>query len=46
MEEVERICDRALLIDQGKVLADGTIAQLIELGGHRPRMEMVFRDFL
>ena len=43
MEEVERMCDRALLIDQGRVLADGTIAQLIELGGHHPRMEMVFK---
>ena len=43
MEEVERMCDRALLIDEGKVLADGTIAQLIELGGHHPRMEMVFK---
>ncbi len=39
------MCDRALLIDQGKVLADGTISQLIELGGHRPRMEMVFNKF-
>lgn len=43
MEEVERMCDRALLIDQGKVLADGTIDQLIKLGGHRPRMEVVFK---
>jgi ABC-2 type transport system ATP-binding protein len=43
IEEVERICDRALVIDQGKVLADDAITKLIELGGHHPRMEIVFK---
>lgn len=42
MEEVERICDRAFLIDRGKLLAQGTVAQLIELGGRHPRMEITF----
>ena len=42
MEEVERMCDRALLIDRGKLLAHGTVAQLIELGGRHPRMEITF----
>ncbi|MBF6571531.1 MAG: ABC transporter ATP-binding protein [Candidatus Binataceae bacterium] len=42
MEEVERMCDRALLIDGGKLLAQGTVAQLIELGGRHPRMELTF----
>jgi len=43
MEEVERMCDRALLLDQGKVVAEGTVAQLIELAGRHPRMEIVFK---
>ena len=42
MEEVERMCDRALLIDRGKLVAQGTVAQLIELGGRHPRMEITF----
>jgi ABC-2 type transport system ATP-binding protein len=42
MEEVERMCDRALLIDGGKLVAEGTVAQLIELGGRHPRMEITF----
>jgi ABC-2 type transport system ATP-binding protein len=42
MEEVERMCDRALLIDGGQLVAEGTVAQLIELGGRHPRMEITF----
>src|SRR5579863_3229234 len=42
MEEVERMCDRTLLIDGGKLVAEGTVAQLIELGGRHPRMEITF----
>ncbi len=42
MEEVERMCDRALLIDGGKLIAQGTVAELIELGGRHPRMEITF----
>ena len=42
MEEVERMCDRAFLIDRGKLIAQGTVAQLIELGGRQPRMEITF----
>lgn len=42
IEEVERICDRALLIDHGRVVADGTIASLIALAGGRPRVEIAF----
>jgi ABC-2 type transport system ATP-binding protein len=42
MEEVERMCDRALLIDRGKLVAEGTVAHLIELGGRHPRMEITF----
>ena len=44
MEEVERICSRALLIDGGRVVASGTIAELIALGGRRPLMEITFQE--
>ncbi|HKD69215.1 MAG TPA: ABC transporter ATP-binding protein [Candidatus Binataceae bacterium] len=42
MEEVERMCDRAFLIDRGKLIAQGTVTQLIEVGGRLPRMEITF----
>jgi ABC-2 type transport system ATP-binding protein len=29
MEEAERLCDRIVIMDQGKILADGTLAQLL-----------------
>jgi ABC-2 type transport system ATP-binding protein len=37
MEEVERICDRVAIIDEGKLLALGTVQELITKhgGGHR-----------
>ena len=37
MEEVERICDRVAIIDEGKLLALGTVQELINKhgGGHR-----------
>jgi ABC-2 type transport system ATP-binding protein len=44
MEEVERICSRALLIDNGKVVASGTITELITLGGRQTVMEITFRE--
>ena len=31
MEEVERICSRALLIDRGKVVAAGTVVVVVEV---------------
>jgi hypothetical protein len=42
MEEVERICSRALLLDRGKAVATGTITELIALGGRHPVMELTF----
>ena len=44
MEEVESICSRALLIDYGRVVAQGTVAELIALGRRHPRMEIAFQD--
>jgi len=46
MEEAERICDRVLLIDRGKLIADGTVEQLVALGGARPRLELTYRGQL
>ena len=43
MEEIERVCDRALLIDHGRLIASGTVAQLIALAGTRHRMEITLR---
>jgi ABC-2 type transport system ATP-binding protein len=43
MEEAEHLCDRVLLIDRGRLLADGTVSELIALGGTQARMEIVFR---
>ncbi|MHB8381640.1 MAG: heme ABC exporter ATP-binding protein CcmA [Candidatus Binataceae bacterium] len=44
MEEVESICGRALLIDHGRAVAEGTVAELITLGRRHPRMEIAFED--
>ncbi|MGC1342316.1 MAG: ABC transporter ATP-binding protein [Candidatus Binataceae bacterium] len=44
MEEVESICDHALLIDYGRAVAQGTVAELITLGGRHPRMEIAFQN--
>ena len=35
MEEVERLCDRVVIIDHGKVVADDTLAGLQRRQGHR-----------
>ncbi|HEY6419656.1 MAG TPA: ABC transporter ATP-binding protein [Candidatus Binataceae bacterium] len=46
MEEAERLCDRVLLIDRGRLIADGSVDELISLGGGRPRMELTYRGQL
>jgi ABC-2 type transport system ATP-binding protein len=43
MEEAERLCDRLLLIDHGRLIADGTVSELIALGGTQARMEIAFQ---
>ncbi len=43
MEEVERVCDRVLLIDRGILVADDTSEALIARAGSRPRMEVTCR---
>ena len=46
MEEAERICDRVLLIDRGKLIAEGDLEKVISLGGGRPRIELTYRGQL
>ncbi len=41
MEEVERLCDRVVLIDNGKIVAQGTDIELIALAGTEPRIEIM-----
>ena len=43
MEEAERLCDRVFLIDDGTLVADGSVAALIARAGGRPRMELTCR---
>jgi ABC-2 type transport system ATP-binding protein len=46
MDEAERICDRVLLIDRGKLIAEGDLEEVISLGGGRPRIELTYRGDL
>jgi ABC-2 type transport system ATP-binding protein len=46
MEEVERVCDRVLLLDRGRLAAEGTVEKLIALAGGCPRMELTYRGEL
>jgi linearmycin/streptolysin S transport system ATP-binding protein len=41
MEEAERLCNRIVLIDHGKIVAQGTDTELIALAGTEPRLEIV-----
>jgi linearmycin/streptolysin S transport system ATP-binding protein len=43
MEEAERLCDRVLLIDCGRLIADGAVEKLISMSGGFPRMELTCR---
>jgi ABC-2 type transport system ATP-binding protein len=40
MEEAERLCDRVGIIDHGKIVAEGTRRQLIELVGKHDRIKV------
>jgi len=40
MEEAERLCDRVVLVDAGRVIASGTSAELVARLGLRPRLTL------
>ncbi|MDH3250083.1 MAG: ABC transporter ATP-binding protein [Acidimicrobiia bacterium] len=40
MEEAERLCDRIGIVDQGKLIAEGTQADLIRIVGQRDRLTL------
>jgi ABC-2 type transport system ATP-binding protein len=41
MEEAERLCDRIGIIDEGKILAEGTRRELVEIVGQKDRVTLV-----
>ncbi|MEV7572764.1 ABC transporter ATP-binding protein [Pseudarthrobacter sp. NPDC089323] len=40
MEEAERLCDRIAIIDEGRIQAEGTRGQLVELTGGADRIDL------
>jgi ABC-2 type transport system ATP-binding protein len=40
MEEAERVCDRVGIVDQGKVIAEGTRSELVRLVGQTDRVSL------
>ena len=42
MEEAERLCDRIGVIDEGRLVAEGTCAELILALGHQTRIQIGF----
>ena len=46
MEEAERICDRVCLIDRGRLVAEGTVDELIVRAGRRTRVDLTYRGTL
>jgi ABC-2 type transport system ATP-binding protein len=43
LEEVEAVCTRAIIIDKGRIVADGTPAELLAKAPSR-RLDEVFRN--
>jgi ABC-2 type transport system ATP-binding protein len=41
MEEAERLCDRVGIIDEGKIRAEGTRRELVDLVGQRDRIRLI-----
>ena len=40
MEEAEYLCDRIVIMDQGTILAEGTLGEILKLGGHHSLDEL------
>src|SRR5712691_5444558 len=41
MEEAERLCDRVGVIDQGRLIAEGTRRELVGMVGERDRVSLI-----
>jgi ABC-2 type transport system ATP-binding protein len=46
MEEAERLCNRIVLIDHGKIVAQGTVREVIALAGTEPWIEIMTKKAL
>jgi linearmycin/streptolysin S transport system ATP-binding protein len=44
IEEAERLCDRVVLLDHGRVVADGIPSALVRLAGTSPHVDLVTRE--
>ncbi|HVN39094.1 MAG TPA: ABC transporter ATP-binding protein [Myxococcota bacterium] len=44
IEEAERLCDRVVLLDHGRVVADGVPSALVRLAGTPPHVDLVTRE--
>ena len=44
MQEVEAVCDRVIIIDKGKIVADDTTANLSKISGSRRRFKVEFKE--
>jgi ABC-2 type transport system ATP-binding protein len=44
LSEAEATCDRIVIIDQGKIVADGTAETLKESGGQEPTLHICLKD--
>ena len=40
MEEAEYLCDRIVIMDQGTILAEGTLEKILKIGGHHSLDEL------
>ena len=45
MEEAERFCNRIGIIDKGRIIAEGTLAELKNTGGLKESILVTFREF-
>ena len=44
MQEVEALCDRALVINRGKIVADDRLSNLLAKGSHQPILWVEFQE--
>jgi ABC-2 type transport system ATP-binding protein len=44
MSDIEQVCDRVIIINQGVIVFDGKIDQLQKLNGSRRQIRVVFKD--